>query len=109
MPEAKVVEKKLDYSFHSKNFVVDGELTVTITLSEYRELVASKATKEATIHKAEEDKWKRNEENSRLLGENATLKAELYELKKKMEEQSHPKCKTDKDGQVDYEESDGDY
>ena len=102
-------DKKMDYSFESKNFTIDGELTVTITLNEYRELVASKATKEAAIRKAEEDKWKRNDENNRLTEENAKLKAELYELKKKMEETAQPKCKTDKDGQVDYEEGDGDY
>lgn len=102
-------DKKMDYSFESKNFAIDGELTVTITLSEYRELVASKATKEAAISKAEDDKWKRNDENNRLKEENAKLKAELYELKKKMEETAQPKCKTDKDGQVDYDEKDGDY
>lgn len=102
-------EKKLGYTFDNKDYVIDGELTVTITLNEYRELVASKATKEAAIRKAEDDKWKRNDENNRLTEENAKLKAELYELKKKMEETAQPKCKTDKDGQVDYDEKDGDY
>ena len=102
-------EKKLGYSFDEKDYVIDGELTVTITLREYRELVSTKATTKAEIAKAEADKWKRNDENSKLREENANLKAELYELKKKVDENAQPKCKTDKDGQVDYEESDGDY
>ena len=76
-------EKKLDYSFKNENFAIDGELTVTITLSEYRELVSIKATKEVAIKEAEQNRWKRDEENARLSKENASLKAELYELKKK--------------------------
>ena len=79
-------EKKMDYSFESKNFTIDGELTVTITLSEYRELVASKATKETAIQKANEDRYNRENENKRLSEENAKLKAELYELKKQLDD-----------------------
>ena len=82
---SELQEKKMDYSFESKNFVIDGELTVTITLSEYRDLVSTKATKDAAIRKADEDKYNRESENKRLKDENAALKAELYELKKKLD------------------------
>ena len=79
-------EKKLDYSFKTENFAIDGELTVTITLSEYRDLITTKATRDAAIKEAEQNKWKRDEENARLSKENASLKAELYELKKKYDD-----------------------
>lgn len=79
-------EQKLGYSFKGENFAIEGELTVTITLSEYRELVSIKATKDEAIREAEQNKWKREEENTRLSKENASLKAELYELKKKYDE-----------------------
>lgn len=78
-------DKKMDYSFESKNFAIDGELTVTITLSEYRELIKTSATKEAAIKKAEESKWERDSENKKLKEENAALKTELYELKKRLD------------------------
>lgn len=79
-----VIEKKLDYNFESKDFSIDGELTVTITLHEYRELVSAKATAQSDIRKAEEGKYEREDQNRRLKEENAQLKAELYELQKKM-------------------------
>lgn len=94
-------EKKMDYSFESKNFIIDGELTVTITLSEYRELVSSKATKQAEIDKAEDKKWERDSENKKLKEENAKLKAELYELKKKLD------CKTAENNGSSEEDFDG--
>ena len=37
---------------------------------------------------AEQNKWKREEENTRLSKENASLKAELYELKKRFDERT---------------------
>lgn len=79
-----LTEKKLDYNYDSKDFSIEGELTVTITLHEYRELVSAKATAKADIEKAEDGKWVRDNENVTLKEENAKLKAELYELQKKM-------------------------
>ena len=39
-----VLDKKLEgYSFETKNFVAGSEITVTITLAEYRNLVANDA------------------------------------------------------------------
>lgn len=81
-----LLDKKLDrYGFDNNDFLAAGELTVTITLSEYRKLVKDVATAQARIDKAEEDRYDRNRENERLTEENNRLKAELYEMQKASE------------------------
>lgn len=78
-----LLDKKLDrYGFENNDFLASGELTVTITLSEYRKLVKDCATAQARIDKAESDRYERNSENEALKKENAELKAELYEMTK---------------------------
>lgn len=78
-----ILDKKMDgYSFEKKDFVASGEITVTITLGEYRRLIADNATAQQRIDKANEDKYKRDAENDALKEENSKLKAELYELTK---------------------------
>ena len=81
-----LLDKKLDrYGFDNNDFLAAGELTVTITLSEYRKLVKDVATAQARIDKAEADRYERNSENARLTEENNKLKAELYEMQKASE------------------------
>lgn len=81
-----LLDKKLDrYGFENNDFLAAGELTVTITLSEYRKLVKDVATAQARIDKAEADRYDRNRENERLTEENNRLKAELYEMQKASE------------------------
>ena len=81
-----LLDKKLDrYGFENNDFLASGELTVTITLSEYRKLVKDVATAQARIDKAEADRYDRNRENERLTEENSRLKAELYEMQKASE------------------------
>ena len=81
-----LLDKKLDrYSFDNNDFLAAGELTVTVTLSEYRKLVKDVATAQARIDKAEADRYDRNRENERLTEENNRLKAELYEMQKASE------------------------
>ena len=81
-----LLDKKLDrYGFENNDFLASGELTVTITLSEYRKLVKDVATAQARIDKAEADRYERNSENTRLTEENNKLKAELYEMQKASE------------------------
>lgn len=81
-----LLDKKLDrYGFDNNDFLAAGELTVTITLSEYRKLVKDVATAQARIDKAEADRYDRNRENERLTEENSRLKAELYEMQKASE------------------------
>lgn len=81
-----ILDKKIDkYDYKSEDFLASGELTVTITLSEYRKLVKDCATAQTRIDKAESDRYERNSENNQLKEENNRLKAELYELKKASE------------------------
>lgn len=80
----EVFGKEVDYSEDKNNFTIENELTVKITLNEYRELVSVKATKDMLVKKAEEDKYSRENENKSLKEENAALKAELYELQKRL-------------------------
>lgn len=78
-----ILDKKMDgYSFEKRDFVASGEITVTITLGEYRRLIAENATAQQRIDKADADKYSRNAENDALREENSKLKAELYELTK---------------------------
>ena len=55
--ETQVLAKKIS-GWHSPedNFVATGEITVTITLSEYRNLIKEKATKDAEIQEYREIK-----------------------------------------------------
>ena len=68
------------------NLVGGGELTVRITLAEYRDLVTKVATRETAIDQANKDKYQRDQEIKKVTDENAELKAELYELKKRLDE-----------------------
>lgn len=76
-----ILDKKIEhYDWKANNFVAEGELTITITLVEYRELVTSNATKEHSIAKANADKYERDAQNARLKEEVESLRAKLYEL-----------------------------
>lgn len=82
----KVLDTKLDtYGIDKNNFVAATEITVEITLNEYRSLVASDATASQRIQEANDDKYKRDSENGALRKQLDELKAENYELKKKLE------------------------
>lgn len=75
-----VLEKKLDdYSANKNDFLAAQELTVTITLREYRDLVTNCATKEADISKANTEKWEYKSECEKLKEEISELKEKLYE------------------------------
>lgn len=79
-----VLEKKIEnYYFEDKNFSAPGELMITITLKEYRELVQKVATSDARIKDVENDKYERNKENENLKKEVDELKCKLYELNMK--------------------------
>lgn len=69
----------------ANDFIAESEITVTITLHEYRQLVRDKSIADQKIAEANNDKWTRESENTDLKKENASLKQELYELKKKKE------------------------
>jgi chromosome segregation ATPase len=63
------------------NYVASQELTVTITLSEYRELVSGIATKDKDISIANDKKYEREQEIREVRATNDALKAENYDLK----------------------------
>lgn len=79
--------KKLTDNFGDtpNNYVIEHELTVKITLAEYRELVSDQATMKTQIAKAEENRYSRESENKQLKEENELLKAEIYEMSKTLE------------------------
>ena len=80
-----VLDRKMDAGRYGggdlHNYVASQELTVTITLSEYRELVSGIATKDKDISIANDDKYKREQEIREVKAANDTLKAENYDLK----------------------------
>lgn len=76
-------EKMSSYSdAKTNNFVVENELTVTITLNEYRKLVESNATKKNDIDKANNDKYNREQTIQQVEAENRKLKEEMHDLRK---------------------------
>ena len=93
------------FSCDTDNFAVDAELTVRITLSEYRDLVSIKATKDVLVKQAETDKWAREQENKGLKEENAKLKSENYDLLQKLQALQDPEIAADKNSVTLYREA----
>ena len=82
-----ILDKKIgNYDTNYKNFVAPTEITVTITLEEYRTLVANNATRDKDIDAANKDKYNREVEIKNLKEENAKLKGENYDLKTHIED-----------------------
>lgn len=74
-----ILDKKMEkYAWEANDYVAEGELTITITLAEYRDLISAVATKHYDIAKANEDKYKRDAENAALKEEVETLRKRLY-------------------------------
>lgn len=69
-----------DYNSTQDNFVANQELTVTITLNEYRNLIHDEATRSDAISKANNKYFKAISEKQALEKENSELKAKLIEL-----------------------------
>lgn len=79
-----VLDKKLEscrYGDGMNNFVADHELTVEITLNEYRELIKSKATADERIRRAEDGKWTRDKENEDLKKQVDYLKSVIVTIR----------------------------
>lgn len=77
-----ILDRKLDgYGANNNDFVAQGEITVTITLNEYRKLVTDNAKAQSKIDEAIKDKYTRDTENKHLQEEIQKCKAEIYELK----------------------------
>jgi len=67
------------YKQSENNFVANQELTVTITLNEYRNLIGEAAKATAKIEEANKDKYTCEEENCKLKEDVSRLKGLLYE------------------------------
>lgn len=80
----EIFNKKVDqYSYDDDNYVAPSEITLTITLNEYRKLVSDTATASQRIKAAEKNKYENEKRITELFDENNKLKAELYELRKR--------------------------
>ena len=82
-----ILDKKLGgYNVNDRNFAAPDEITVTITLDEYRDLVSKEATAKERIDAANNDKFARDTEIKAVKDQNNALRAENYELKKQVDE-----------------------
>lgn len=89
--EESLLKRKLDsYSSELKDFQAENELTVEITLNEYRHLIEENAISEYKVKKAEENKYSRDEENRKLKQENKELEMKLFEYRKQYGELAKP-------------------
>lgn len=80
--ETQVLAKKMaKWDSPEDNFVATGEITVTITLSEYRNLIKEKATKDAEIQELRNSKYAVNEQLKAAKVEIAELKEQIVRLK----------------------------
>ncbi|EOC9197095.1 hypothetical protein ACJB6I_000584 [Staphylococcus pseudintermedius] len=68
------------YKQTEDNFVANQELTVTITLNEYRDLISEKAKSKQKIDEARNDYYKERDKNRKLEEEVKSLKQKIYEL-----------------------------
>ena len=84
MEEKDILAKKLEgWGVNLNDYQTENELTVEITLSEYRQLVNEVATKEYDIKKINEDKYRRDEENRNLKEKNQDLVNKLLAYKER--------------------------
>lgn len=84
-----ILDKKMDsYNFESNNYIAEGEIVITITLNEYRNLISEVAKKQVDIEKANKDKYARDSENEKLRKEVNDLRSQLFELTRKKDEES---------------------
>ncbi|EIE3644935.1 TPA: hypothetical protein I1629_001590 [Staphylococcus pseudintermedius] len=69
-----------NYNLSEDNFVANQELTVTITLNEYRDLISEKAKSKQKIDDARNDYYKERDKNRKFEEEVKSLKQKIYKL-----------------------------
>ena len=86
----KIFKSKTEYrnSESRNNFAINNELTVLITLDEYRTLIKEVATKKHDIDKVEHANYELIREKEKLKEENEKLKNILYDLQVKQNDKS---------------------
>ena len=80
-----MAEEKSKPYIKNDDFLIENELTVTITLAEYRDLVGFKAKHDAELTKISNEKWKVEQENRRLKEKILSLTTECGEDKEEEE------------------------
>lgn len=78
-----LLEKKLDYyggGDKADNFIVPHELTVTITLREYRELITKNAVSQASLDKCNRMRYELEKEIESLKKENDMLTRKIIRM-----------------------------
>jgi hypothetical protein len=88
-----ILDKKLQNYGRNHDFVAPKELTVTITLAEYRELVSSSARSSSECDKLQNRIWKLEAENKKL--------KETVDTIKFLNQPITPEGPTDKEGDND--------
>lgn len=81
-----MAEERSKPYMNNNDYVVDNEITVRITLSEYRELVGFKAKYDAELSKLKSEKFKVEQENKRLKDKILSLTTECNGKDKEEEE-----------------------
>lgn len=61
-----ILDRKLGHFGKNEDFVAPKELTVTITLAEYRSLVSTNAKSSSEYEKLQREKWALESENKKL-------------------------------------------
>lgn len=85
--EESLLKIKIDsYSSKMNDFQAENELTVEITLSEYRDLIENYSVAKYKIDEANKNKYTRDEENRKLRQENKEIEIKLFEYRKKFGE-----------------------
>ena len=69
-----------NYNNSTDNYVANQELTVTVTLNEYRRLVGNSAISERKVSEANSERYEAKQGFEKLQKENADLKSKIYEL-----------------------------
>ena len=77
-----ILEQKLDNCRYTglDDFTAPQELTVTITLNEYRDLIRRTAMSDAKINEANVKRYEIESENEKLKKEIDSLKEKIYKL-----------------------------
>lgn len=81
-----MAEERSKPYMNSNDYVVENEITVRITLAEYRELVGFRAKYEAELSKLKNEKFKVEQENKRLKDKILSLTTECADEDKEEEE-----------------------
>ena len=94
-----VLQKKID-GYRVDNFAVPQELTVTVTLSEYRELVTTKATCDSKVSEATQARWKVEHERDDLKVSLTEAKDNIEKLRNNLSVANHENEKLKKTNEM---------